>query len=117
MFKKFSILLVVVVGGIVFWFVFALWVGIYSVYSFPPSKEHPEGATLIVSREEYEPAFNSPDYKPPESTGQDRKSGIGFAKEIKAKRPLRARTIIELPYIKWAYDKSVEGSEKAKNGP
>jgi len=106
----FTILTIAVVGSVI-WFTFALWAGFYSVYTYPPSKEHLKGATLIVHREEGEPMFNSPDYVPEINEPQvdDKKSGIGFQRSAGPKQSLQARTIIELPYIGWAYKKSQPG--------
>lgn len=105
--KKLFVLLLIVIVGVCFWFLFALWTGIYSVYTFPPSNDHPDGATLIVSRDEYEPMFNSPDYKPPQREEKSRGT-YSFEKVTKGKRPLEVRTVVELPYIEWAYKKSIE---------
>jgi hypothetical protein len=111
MIKAISWILVIVVAGISIWVVFALWTGIYSVYSIPPSKENPKGETLLVSRDPGEPVFNSPDYKPPERTAEPRSGGLGFGSMEKKKRPLAMRTVATLPYIEWAYKKSLEPQE------
>jgi hypothetical protein len=108
MIKAISWILVIVVGGLAVWVVFALWTGIYSVYSFPPSKEKPKGETLLVSRDGGEPVFNSPDYTPPEAKNEPRGGSLGFGSIPKKPRPLAMRTIITLPYIEWAYKKSLE---------
>jgi len=105
--KKTSIFILVVAAGYLIWTAFALWTGIYSVYSIPPGKEHPNGTTLLVSREYGEPLFNSPDYKEPPREVSNQ-PGLGFAAPIKSKKPLVVRTILELPYIEWAYKKSLE---------
>ena len=108
MFKKLFWFITIVATGVLIWFAFAIWIGLYSVYSFPPSKEHPKGSTLIVSREEWEPMFNSPDYKPPKRD-EGEKGGMGWSKSNnRPKRPLHLRTIVELPYVEWAYKKSLE---------
>lgn len=104
--KTFYFLLIVAVG-VVIWGAFAIWTGIYSVYTYPPSKEHPDGATLIVNREEGEPMFNSPKYTPP-TRKPSQQSGLVFTPIPKPKRALEERTIVELPYIEWAYKKSLE---------
>ena len=105
--KKIIVFLVIASAAVLFWFAFAIWTGLYSIYSIPPSPTEPDGSTLIVAREEGEPMFNSPQYKAPprkaEQTG-----GIGFGSVNRAKRPLDQRTIVELPYIEWAYQKSLE---------
>jgi hypothetical protein len=106
--KKLSIVLVLVIVGVSLWFVFGLLVGIYSVYTYPPSKEHPEGATLIVSRDEWEPMFNSPDYRAPERKQSTNQGSITFAKPAAPRRPIAVRTVVEFPYIEWAYRKSLE---------
>ena len=108
--KKLLVFLLLIAAAIGFWFAFALWTGLYSVYSFPPTKAEPEGRTLIVSRDEGEPMFNSPAVRqaPPKKV---EKRGIGFGGGIQIKRPLEARTIVELPYIEWAYDRSIEDAK------
>lgn len=107
MIKKFFYLILIVAAGIVVWFAFAIWVNLYSVYSYPPSKEYPEGATLIIQRDEWEPTFNSPDYKPPKR--DEGEKGGGWSKWTnRSKRPIPLRTIVNLPYIEWAYKKSIE---------
>jgi hypothetical protein len=107
--KVFFTLLTIAVVGTTIWFVFALWVGLYSIYSFPPSKDRPAGKTMIVHREEGEPTFNSPDYVPPKQELKEKQGGIGFEKtSSKQKRPLKMRTIVEVPYVEWAYKKSLE---------
>jgi hypothetical protein len=108
--KTFYLLLFVAVGAGI-WFAFAIWAGFYSVYSIPPSSDNPDGNTLIVSREEGEPMFNSPSYTPPPKKTTPR-SGVGFAPVQKAKRPLKERTIVKLPYIEWAYKRSLEPQEE-----
>ena len=106
---KWLLIVTLIVGAcVVFWVVFALWTGIYSVYSYPPSKLHPEGVTLLVSRDEREPVFNSPDYVPPKQGQSGQSGGMGFESMPKAKRPPEIRTIVKLPYIEWAYKKSLE---------
>ena len=72
------------------------------MYSFPPSKTNPDGATLIVSREEGEPMFDSPQYKKP-APKEKSSGGIVFAPSEKPNRSLEQRTIVELPFIEWAY--------------
>jgi len=103
----FILALVVAVAGI-FWLAFGLWTGIYSVYSFPPSKEYPEGVTLLVSRDGGEPMFNSPQYVPPPKAPVSKDRGLGFGGLDLPSRPVAIRTIVKLPYIEWAYKKSLE---------
>ncbi len=107
MFKKILFFLVVVVLAVLFWFGFALWTGLYSVYSYPPDAAHPDGVTYIVSREEGEPGFNSPSYKPPAKKEDRKTGGIVFSTPMKSKKPVETRIIVELPYIEWAYKKSL----------
>ena len=107
--KVFFTLLTIAIVGTAIWFAFALWVGLYSIYSYPPSKDHSKGVTLIVNREEGEPLFNSPDYVPRKEPAKEKQTGIGFEKtSSKQRRPLKMRTVVELPYVEWAYKKSVE---------
>jgi hypothetical protein len=112
LFKWLFVLSLLLFIGASIWVVFAVWTGLYSVYSYPPSKEHPDGATLIISRMEGEPMFNSPDYKPPkQAPPSEKKGGVGFgSSRIKSFRPVTLRTIVSLPYIDWAYRQSVEPS-------
>jgi hypothetical protein len=114
--KRLFVLFSLLVLAVVFWFSFALWTGIYSVYSIPPGAAYPDGTTLIVSREEGEPAFNSPEVKiPPKKV--EPKSGIGFGGTPRVKRPLEKRTIVELPFVEWAYDMSIENASPEKSAP
>jgi hypothetical protein len=106
--KWLLILALIVAVGALFWFAFGLWTGIYSVYSFPPSKEHPDGATLLVSRDEGEPMFNSPQYVPPPKKPVTKGGGLGFEGMHLPSRPLAIRTIVKLPYVEWVYKKSLE---------
>jgi hypothetical protein len=108
MLKKLFYLVLIVAVGAGIWVGFGLWTGIYSVYSYPPSEEHPEGLTMLVRREPGEPMFNSPDAKKAPKKKPSKSSGIGFAPPVKSARPLEKRTIAEFPYIKWAYEKSLE---------
>jgi hypothetical protein len=105
--RLFTLVLVIAVAAIL-WGVFAVWTGIYSVYSYPPSKDHPDGETLIVSRDQGEPMFNSPDYKPAPPKEEPKAGGLRFGTSKKPVRPLQVRTIVSLPYITWAYKKSLE---------
>lgn len=111
MIKVISWILVIVAAGIVLWVVFALWTGIYSVYSIPPSKELPKGVTYLVARDEREPLFNSPDYKPPVRKVEPRPGALGMRGIDNRKRPIATRVVVELPYIEWAYKKSLEPQE------
>jgi hypothetical protein len=102
----------VLFGCLALWVGFALWTGIYSVYSYPPGRQYPDGVTLLVSREEKEPVFNSPNYVAPREAPKESSGGMSFESQPKAKRPPEKRTIIRLPYIEWAYEKSLERPEK-----
>ena len=109
MVKKLFYVILIVAFGVAFWFGFAIWIGLYSIYSFPPSKEHPKGTTLIIKRDEWEPTFNSPDYKAPVRTDEGDKGSIGWSRSTNRPRPpLPLRTIVKLPYIEWAYKKSLQ---------
>ena len=107
MFKKFFILVLIVAIGIAIWVAFALWTGIYSVYSYPPGKDYPSGRTLLVSRAQGEPTFNSPDYVEPKRPPPQQTSGIGFGTVTPHNLPIETRIVAELPYIEWAYKKSL----------
>jgi hypothetical protein len=110
-FKKFLIFLLIVAVLVFIWFVFALWTGIYSFYSYPPSLANPDGATLIVSREEGEPMFNSPEYVPPKENKEKKKGGLRFGSQQIKKQPVETRIIVKLPYIEWAYRQSINSQE------
>lgn len=107
MLKKILAFLIIASLAVTFWFAFAIWTGLYSVYSVPPTPAEPDGATLIVARDQGEPMFNSPQYKaPPKKI--EKSGGIGFGSAYAPRRPLDQRTIVELPYFEWAYQKSLE---------
>jgi len=94
--------------GTSLWFAFGIWSGMYSVYSYPPSKDDLEGSTLIIKRDDGEPMYNSPHYKPPKEKPQEKKTGLGFGKlKFKSMKPIQARTILKLPYVEWAYNQSL----------
>jgi hypothetical protein len=114
--KKLLVILLILVLAVAFWFVFAIWAGIYSVYSIPPGPENPDGATLIVAREEGEPAFNSPAVKL-RPAKIEKPSGIGFAPALKPKRPLDKRTVVELPFFQWAYEQSLDQTPEDTGQP
>ena len=112
MIRKTLYFLLIVALGVGIWCAFAIWTGIYSVYSIPPSSENPDGCTLVVSREPGEPMFNSPNYTSPPKKSTPH-SGLSFAPVQKPKKPLEQRTIVKLPYIAWAYKKSLEPQEES----
>jgi hypothetical protein len=105
--RLFTFALVILLAA-AFWGVFAIWTGIYSVYSYPPSKDRPDGGTLIVSRDQGEPMFNSADYKPATPKPESKTGGLRFSAAKKPTQPLKERTILSLPYVEWAYKKSLE---------
>jgi hypothetical protein len=106
--KRIFILAFILLIAAIFWGVFAIWTGIYSVYSYPPSFQHKGGATLIVSREQGEPMFNSPDRKHPQPKSDVKVGGLTFGTVKKSVQPVNERTLLELPYVEWAYKKSLE---------
>jgi hypothetical protein len=107
MIKKLFYLFLIVAAGVGIWVAFALWSGVYSIYSIPPGPTEPNGTTLLVSRDEWEPMFNSPDYKPPKHDS-GKSAGVTLGGTIHGKRALSLRTIVRLPYIEWCYKKSLE---------
>jgi hypothetical protein len=111
--KKLFAFVLIVALAVGFWFAFAFWTGLYSVYTFPPTKTDPDGKTLIISRDQDEPMFNSPAVKPPAPKKVESR-GIGFGGGAPKGRPFGLRTIVELPYIEWAYEKSIEDSKAAE---
>ena len=110
--RLFAFALVVFLAA-VFWGVFAIWTGIYSVYSYPPSRDHPDGETLIVSRDQGEPMFNSPSYKPAAPKSEPKSGGLRFGAAKKPAKPLKERTIVSFPFVDWAYKKSLEPAPPA----
>ncbi len=111
--KKLLVFLTLALSGFLVWTAFALWAGLYSIYSSPPTRQDPDGATLLVSREEGEPLFNSPDYVPPTQKMESMPGSIRFGPAKRAVRPLDKRIIVTLPYFEWAYKKSLEKEEAA----
>ena len=117
LFKWVLILGLIIALGTAIWTVLALWAGLYSVYSIPPSQEDPEGSTLIISREEREPLFNSPDYIPPprKRAPADKKGGINFGMtEFTRMKPVSIRTVFTFPYVEWAYRQSLNEQQLMK---
>ncbi len=107
--KRLFILAFILILAAAFWGAFAIWTGLYSVYSYPPSFQHKGGTTLIVTRDQGEPMFNSPDRKtPPVKKSEVKVGGLTFGTVKKPVQPIKDRTILELPYIEWAYKKSLE---------
>ncbi len=106
--KFFSGLVLAILLVAILWVGFALWTGIYSLYSIPPSKDDVQGATLLVSREPGEPVFNSIHYRPAvKDTPRDQK-GIQFGSAAKPHKAVSDRIILKLPFIQWAYQNSLE---------
>ncbi|MGA9115631.1 MAG: hypothetical protein WB626_02540 [Bacteroidota bacterium] len=108
--KVFFTLLGIALLAALFWVAFALWSGIYSVYSYPPGREaaYPDGATLLVERDTREPMFNSPNAKPLPPPQQSGKGRITFGPVPKPMRPVARRIVVRFPFIRWAYEKSLE---------
>ncbi len=106
MLKKLFALILIVAGCLIIWCAFALWTGLYSVYSYPPSAENPDGETLLVTSEDGEPTFNSPAYVAPVKP-VEKKEGISFGTIPHPKHPISERVIVKLPYIQWAYEQSL----------
>jgi hypothetical protein len=108
MLKWLFILGLLVFAGTAVWTAFALWSGLYSVYSYPPGKDDPDGSTLIIKRDDDEPMYNSPDYVAPKEKPREDKEGVGFGKlKFVSKKPIGPRTVFTLPYIEWAYEQSL----------
>jgi len=97
------------------WIGLGLWVGYYSVYSYPPSETHPDGASLIIDRDDGEPLYNSPDYiKPPRKKGGTG-PGIKFGTtEFRRMKPPELRTVLSLPFIEYAYMESLNEAQQKK---
>jgi hypothetical protein len=106
--KRLFVLIILVAIGAGGWVGFGLWSGLYSVYTYPPGEKHPKGATLLVERAPREPLFNSPDTKIPPPPPREKSSGLGFSSAPAKVKAIEKRTIVELPYISWAYEKSLE---------
>jgi hypothetical protein len=106
--KRLFVLILIVAIGAGLWFGFGLWSGLYSIYSFPPSTKNPRGSTLLVERADREPMFNSPDRAIPPPPPREKGVGLGFSSGSIRPKSVEKRTIVELPYIEWAYKKSLE---------
>ena len=106
----FKLLILVALGlglfsGLMFWAKF------WEIYSIPPSKDRPDGATLIISRTEDEPFLNAPDRPLPKKEEDDDESpntqkGMFGGGPIK-KKSVEERTIVELPYVEWLHEKAL----------
>jgi hypothetical protein len=111
--KKLLVFLIVIAFAALFWVGFGLWAGLYAFYSIPPSEKAPDGKTLLVSRDENEPMFDSPDYVPPPPKPVEN-TGMFKFQSGRTKKPLEVRTIVELPYVEMAYKKSLEKEEASQ---
>lgn len=99
------VLLLIVVA--MAWFAFGLWSGMYGIYSYPPSEGKDDGRTLIISRDEGERTWNSPNALKPIPKKEAKGGGLQFGTLKKPPRPVEKRIILELPYVGWAYRKSL----------
>jgi hypothetical protein len=89
------------------WFAFGLWSGIYTIYSYPPSEGKDDGRTLIISRDAGERTWASPNSPKPIPKKEETGGGLRFGALKKPPRPVEMRIILELPYVDWAYRKSL----------
>jgi len=89
------------------WFAFGLWTGIYTVYSYPPSEGKDDGRTMIISRDPGERTWDSPNAPKPVPKKEAKGGGLQFGTLKKPPRPVETRIILELPYVEWAYRKSL----------
>ena len=110
MFRKMFGLLTIIALLLLGWVSFALWAGFYAIYTVPPSPSDQSGATMLVSRDEEEPLFDSPDHVQPPAKHVE-ESGVVRFSSTRVKRPIDQRTIVKLPYIDWAYQKSIEKAQ------
>lgn len=97
------LLLILAIG----WFAFGLWSGMYSIYSYPPSEGKDDGRTLIITRDGGERTWNSPAAPKPTPKKEVKGEGLQFGTLKKPPRPVEQRIILELPYVEWAYRKSL----------
>lgn len=101
----------VVAVGILLFTVLMFGAKIWGVYSVPPTKEDPKGATLIISRNDDEPFLNAPDRPKPivveEPQPQSQLPGIYPRGPIK-RRPVEKRIIVSLPFISWVHEEAVD---------
>jgi hypothetical protein len=89
------------------WFAFGLWSGMYSIYSYPPTAGKDDGRTLIITRDAGERTWNSPDAPKPAPKKEEKGGGLQFGTLKKPPRPAEERIILKLPYVEWAYRKSL----------
>ncbi len=89
------------------WFAFGLWSGMYSIYSYPPTEGKDDGRTLIIARDAGERTWNSPHAPKPAPKKEVKGEGLQFGTLTKPPRSVEGRIILELPYVEWAYRKSL----------
>lgn len=118
----FKLILVVAFGGLLF-VGLMFWAKFWGIYSIPPSKERPDGATWVVTREEDEPLLNAPDRPvkyPTEAQEEEEKpkrlKGI-YEGEPLAKKPVEKRIIAKLPYVEFLHEKALENPIIKKSQP
>lgn len=85
---------------------------IWGVYSVPPTKEKPSGATLIVVRYDDEPFLNAADRpRPPDTTEVEQpREWTMYPKGPMKKRPVHMRTVVSLPYIAFIHKEAIDTS-------
>jgi hypothetical protein len=52
--------------------------------------------------------FNSPEVKIPPPPPREKATGLGFSSAPAKVKAIEKRTLVELPFIAWAYEKSLE---------
>lgn len=110
---KFAIVIAIgasLFAGLMFWAKF------WSIYSVPPSKVNPDGATWIISRDEDDPFLDAPDRpkaKPAEEHVNEppRLKGM-YEGDPVPKKPPEKRIIFSLPYIELVHEKAIEKPKK-----
>jgi hypothetical protein len=118
----FKLVLILAFGGFIF-VGLMFWAKFWGIYSIPPSKEKPDGATWVVTREEDEPLMNAPDRPvkyPTEGLEEEEKpkrlKGI-YEGEPVPKKPIEKRIIAKLPYINYFHEKALENPIIKKSLP